>query len=149
MSVPLLGHQARTDRLALLSLLKEKERRTARRKLYTYFPDTGPLRRELYPQHIEFFRLGREVPTRCFMAANRVGKTEGGGGYELTLHLTGRYPDWWPGRRFNHPIDAWAAGDTNETVRDIIQLKLMGREEDGWGTGRLRACARSNAARTP
>ena len=124
--------ERREDRLALLALLKEKERRESRRKLWTYFPDTGPLRRELYQQHLEFFRLGATVPTRCFMAANRVGKTEGGGGYELTLHLTGRYPEWWEGRRFNHPIDAWAAGDTNETVRDIIQLKLMGREEEGY-----------------
>lgn len=126
---------ARADRVALLALMREKERRQARRKLWTYFPDAGPLRRELYPQHLEFFRLGATVSTRAFMAANRVGKTEGGGGYELTLHLTGRYPEWWQGRRFNHAIDAWACGDTNETVRDIIQLKLMGREEDGWGAG--------------
>lgn len=125
----------RAESVALLALLKEKKRRESRRKLWTYFPDDGPLRRELYPQHLEFFRLGRTVATRCFMAANRVGKTEGGGGYELTLHLTGRYPEWWEGRRFAHPIDAWAAGDTNETVRDIIQLKLLGKEEDGWGTG--------------
>jgi phage terminase large subunit-like protein len=123
------------ERAELLLLLEEQERRQKRRKLQTYFPDTGPLRRELYGQHLEFFRLGATVPTRCFMAANRVGKTEGGGGYEITLHLTGRYPDWWEGKRFTHPIDAWAAGDTNETVRDIIQLKLLGREEEGWGTG--------------
>lgn len=126
---------SREDRAALLALIREKERRQSRRKLWTYFPDTGPLRRELYAQHLEFFRLGAESPFRCFMAANRVGKTEGGGGYEMTLHLTGRYPWWWQGRRFEHPIDAWAAGDTNETVRDIIQLKMLGKEEDGWGTG--------------
>lgn len=125
----------REDIALALLLAREKERRKLRRKLWTYFPDEGPLRRELYPQHLEFFRLGRTVSTRAFMAANRVGKTEGGGGYELTLHLTGRYPDWWEGRRFEHPIDAWAAGDTNETVRDIIQLKLLGRDEDGWGQG--------------
>lgn len=121
--------------MALLALLQERKRRDSRRKLWTYFPDEGPLRRELYAQHMEFFKLGATVPTRCFMAANRVGKTEGGGGYELTLHLTGEYPWWWQGKRFEHPIEAWAAGDTNETVRDIIQLKLMGREEEGWGTG--------------
>jgi phage terminase large subunit-like protein len=125
----------REDRETLLLLLQERERRMLRRKLLTYFPDEGPLRRELYAQHLEFFRLGATVSTRCFMAANRVGKTEGGGGYELTLHLTGRYPAWWEGRRFDKPIDAWAAGDTNETVRDIIQLKLMGRDEEGWGRG--------------
>lgn len=124
----------RVERLELEALLAEKERRQLRRKLFTYFPETGPLRRELYKQHMEFFRLGKNYATRAFMAGNRVGKTEGGGGYELTLHLTGRYPFWWEGRRFDHPIDAWAAGDTNETVRDILQLKLMG-PEDAYGTG--------------
>lgn len=125
---------SRAEAIELDLLLAEKERRQLRRKLYTYFPDTGPLRRELYKQHLEFFRLGKTYATRAFMAGNRVGKTEGGGGYELTLHLTGRYPDWWEGRRFNHAVDAWAAGDTNETVRDILQLKLMG-PEDAYGTG--------------
>ena len=53
--------ERREDRLALLALLKEKERRESRRKLWTYFPDTGPLRRELYQLHLEFFRLGATV----------------------------------------------------------------------------------------
>lgn len=52
--------------------------------------------------------------------------TWGVGGYETALHLTGEYPDWWPGRRFDHPIEAWAAGDTSETTRDIVQAALMG-----------------------
>ena len=60
------------------------------------------------------------------MAANRVGKTFGVGGYETTLHLTGRYPDWWEGRRFTGPIEAWVASDTAETTRDIVQAALMG-----------------------
>lgn len=124
----------RADLVAEVALLREKARRAARRRLWTYFPDEGPLRRELYPQHLAFFRMGAEVSTRCFMAANRVGKTEGGGGYETVLHLTGRYPSWWEGRRFDRPIDAWAAGDTKETVRDIIQTKLVG-PESAYGTG--------------
>lgn len=103
-------------------------------KLFSYFPDDGALRRELYQQHLRFFELGKEFKTRCFMAANRVGKTEGAGGYECTLHLTGLYPDWWPGRRFDKGIDMWAAGDTSETVRDIIQFKLFG-PHDAIGTG--------------
>lgn len=70
------------------------------------------------------------------LAANRIGKTEGVGGYELTLHLTGQYPVWWQGRRFTRAISAWAAGDTGITVRDIIQKKLMG-PVGAWGTGLL------------
>jgi hypothetical protein len=37
-----------------------------------------------------------------------------------------QYPDWWQGYRFNHPIEAWVAGDTSETTRDIVQAALMG-----------------------
>src|ERR1035441_9711521 len=84
----------------LASLMQEQARRTARRKLLTDFPDTGPLRRELYQKHLEFFAAGPGYRERLMLAANRVGKTEGVGGYELTLHLTGQYPDWWVGRRF-------------------------------------------------
>jgi phage terminase large subunit-like protein len=75
---------------------------------------------------MRFFAAGPSYFERLFMAANRIGKTEGAGGFETTLHLTGDYPSWWPGKRINRPIDAWAAGDTTETVRDIIQLKLLG-----------------------
>ena len=73
------------------------------------------------------------------MAANRVGKTFAGG-YETALHLTGRYPDWWEGRRFAHPIAAWVAGDTAETTRDIVQAALMGPLAEP-GTGLIPADA--------
>jgi len=118
--------------------IAELERMLAARlnefKLHDYYPATGPLSRDGYVRHMEFFRLGKDFPMRGFIAANRVGKTEGGGGYETTLHLTGLYPDWWEGYRFDKPIRAWVAGDTNETVRDIIQLKLLGPNNE-WGTG--------------
>lgn len=89
------------------------------------FPDAGPLRRELYTKHLEFFRAGKDYRERCFMAGNRVGKTLAGT-YETVCHLTGNYPHWWEGRRFVSPIKAWAAGKTNETTRDIIQAELLG-----------------------
>lgn len=107
-------------------MLEEQNRRAERRKLFTYYPETGPLRRELYPKHMAFFKAGAEHRERLMLAANRVGKTEGVGGYETTLHLTGLYPEWWEGRRFEHPVDWWAAGKTNETTRDIVQRKLFG-----------------------
>lgn len=90
------------------------------------YPDQGPLRRELYSKHLEFFRTGLTHRERLFLAANQIGKTLGVGGFETTLHLTGRYPSWWEGARFHEPIQAWAAGDTSKTVRDIIQLTLLG-----------------------
>jgi phage terminase large subunit-like protein len=122
--------------LSTESLLAAKEdflRARQRDRISALFPDDGPLRRELYVKHCEFFRLGAEFQERCFMAANRVGKSVVGA-YETTLHLTGEYPHWWEGRRFDRSIDAWAAGDTSETTRDIVQLALLGPPGD-FGTG--------------
>ncbi|MCW5978454.1 MAG: terminase family protein [Bryobacteraceae bacterium] len=84
------------------------------------------MRRELYPRHTAFFAAGAEHRERLMMAANRVGKTEGVGAYEVTCHLTGRYPAWWKGKRFSRAVKVWAAGDTSKTVREIIQAKLLG-----------------------
>ncbi len=125
---------ARAQMTEAIRIASELERRKGGRKLSTYFPDEGPLKRELYPKHLEFFRLGATKRERLFLAANRIGKTEGAGGYELTCHLTGRYPSWWEGRRFSKANNWWAAGDTRETVRDILQRKLLGKPGEH-GTG--------------
>lgn len=127
------------DRVRYLELLQEQARRQSMRKFWTYFPEEGPLRRSLYPKHMQFFAAGGKFRQRLMLAANRVGKTESVGVYELACHLTGIYPDWWDdvgGRRFTRPIRAWAAGDTAKTVRDIIQLKLLG-PKGNFGTGVL------------
>jgi len=113
----------------LLALLESEQAYRARRKIWTYYPDEGPLRRGLYLKHLEFFSAGYDYRERCAMCANRVGKSEGMGGYETALHLTGLYDDiapWWDGRRFDEPVRFWAAGKTNETTRDIVQAKLFG-----------------------
>lgn len=115
-------------------MLEEKERRKQGRKLFDLYPETGELRRELYPKHLEFFAAGREHMERAAMAGNRVGKSFGIGGYETALHLTGIYPEWWEGRRFLDPVDWWAAGDTLTTTRDIVQLILLGPVGQ-WGEG--------------
>lgn len=115
-------------------LTKQLIERKNQRRLFSYYPDDGPLRRELYPKSLAFFEAGARHRERLMLAANRVGKTEGVGGYELALHLTGLYPDWWRGHRFDKPIRAWVAGDTAKTVRDIIQTKLLGPHSEH-GTG--------------
>jgi phage terminase large subunit-like protein len=99
------------------------------------FSDQGPLRRELYPKHLEFLAAGAQYKERLFMAANRIGKTVSGA-YETTCHLTGQYPDWWKGARFNHPVEGWACGTTSETTRDIVQRELVGPQE-AMGTGMI------------
>jgi phage terminase large subunit-like protein len=101
------------------------------------FPATGPLPRDRYPKHLEFFRAGETHRERLFMAGNRCGKTTAGA-YETALHLTGLYPDWWDGRRIPCPIDAWAAGETGAAVRDIVQRELLG-PPNALGTGMIPA----------
>ena len=103
-----------------------KEAQRFQRKYLSYFPDTGPLSREHYPKHMLFLEAGLAFRQRAAVMGNRVGKSDLGA-LELTFHLTGRYPDWWKGKRFDRPIKGWAAGDTNTTVRDIVQEKLLGR----------------------
>jgi hypothetical protein len=44
-----------------------------------------------------------------------------------TIHATGRYPEWWQGKRFDKPTVSWVAGTTGETVRDTVQRMLIGR----------------------
>ncbi len=81
------------------------------------------------------------------MAANRVGKTIVGA-YETVVHLTGEYPHWWSGHRFDEPIEAWVASDSSQTTRDIVQIELMGPHNDrGTGMIPLRAIADISPAR--
>jgi len=139
-----LSTLSREQKIEFIHLLEEKERRKKGRFIDTLYPAEGDFRRELYPKHMEFFAAGAEYRERLFVAANRVGKTLAGGGYETALHLTGDYPDWWIGRRFDKPINCWVAGDTSKTTRDILQLKLFGETSD-IGTGLL---PRSNILKT-
>lgn len=125
------------QRAELVAISEELERREARRMLYGLFPGIGPYARQHYPKHLEFFRNGAKYDERVFLAGNRVGKTVAAG-TEIAYHLTGLYPDWWEGKRFDRPIRAMASGDTHETTRDIIQLKLLGAttdREERIGTG--------------
>lgn len=94
-------------------------------KIYSLFPDTGPLRRELYPKHLEFFADGALYRERLFRAANRVGKSEAGA-FEVTCHATGIYPAWWQGKRFRRGVNILVAGESGRLVRDSIQEKLIG-----------------------
>ncbi|MHB8483942.1 MAG: terminase large subunit domain-containing protein, partial [Nitrospiria bacterium] len=74
---------------------------------------------------LDFFAAGKIFRERALEAANRVGKTTCGA-YEVALHATGLYPDWWPGRRFDCPVNVWVAGDTALTVKEILQVELLG-----------------------
>ena len=72
------------------------------------------------------------------MAGNQLGKTVAGS-FEWAMHLTGLYPDWWNGRRFDEPGRYWAGGETRVSTRDTIQKLLIGEpeKEEEWGTGAI------------
>jgi phage terminase large subunit-like protein len=126
-----------SQRSEVVALLDEINRRSRMLALRSMFPDGGPYARHMYPKHLEFFRAGAKYRERVFMAGNRVGKTMGAG-TEWTYHLTGEYPDWWEGHRFNRPIRLMVSGDTHETTRDILQVKLLGAtldHKEDLGTG--------------
>jgi phage terminase large subunit-like protein len=96
-------------------LSAEKNRRLTENRLAYYRP---------YPKQAEFHAApARE---RLLMAGNQLGKTLAGG-FEVAMHATGRYPDWWKGRRFDRPTVGWCCGVTGEVVRDTVQKILVGR----------------------
>lgn len=91
-----------------------------------------------YDKQLAFMRAGASYRERLLMAANQVGKTAIGA-YETMLHLTGKYPDWWEGRRFDGPTIIWACGETGENVRDTQQRYLCGTPgiDEDFGTGMI------------
>lgn len=59
------------------------------------------------------------------------------GAAEVAIHLTGQYPAWWTGRRFDKPVRWLAGSESAELTRKGIQRLLVGppEQEDTWGTG--------------
>lgn len=105
---------------------REKLRRASLKRLTDYCP---------YPKQHEFHAAGKLFRERFLIAANQVGKTLSAGA-EVSMHLTGRYPDWWEGYEFKKPEPWWVGGVTTESTRDNPQRILMGRNGN-WGTGMI------------
>src|SRR5262245_61830134 len=124
---------------AIARLETEKARRAAENRLAAYKP---------YPVQKRFHDAGAVHRERLFMAANRVGKTQCGAA-EMAIHLTGDYPDYWKGKRFERPVRAWASGVTNESTRDVVQEKLLGPPLREWeyGSGMIPKAAIGNVVK--
>src|SRR5215471_7798990 len=75
---PVIEIAPKEARLFALAIRRLQARRSSRRTIASLFPDDGPLRRELYPKQLEFFRAGATHRERLFMAGNRCGKTLAG-----------------------------------------------------------------------
>jgi phage terminase large subunit-like protein len=77
---------------------------------------------------------------RGILAANRIGKTVSTC-YETAYHLTGLYPEWWAGHRFDKPITVMVAGEGWSQVALVLQQELLGTPDvklrDQLGTGAI------------
>ena len=111
----------------LLATLEAAENLRRNFKLKFYTP---------YPKQREFHAMGAVKRERLLMAGNQQGKTYSGAA-EMAFHLTGQYPDDWTGRKFDHPVKAWACGESSTLVRDQPQALLCGTPgvEADKGTG--------------
>lgn len=121
-----LSHEEKAE---LYELLKLKDTRVKRNRLASYKP---------YAKQVEFHNASTAFRERLFMAANQSGKTWAGA-FEVAMHLTGRYPDWWKGRRFNYAIRCMVGSESAELTRKGVQRLLIGPPElrEEWGTGAI------------
>lgn len=144
----------REEKLELIQLAADRERRLSERKLFSYAP---------FPKQLEFHAAGAEHRERLLMAGNQLGKTWSAG-FETAMHATGRYPNagevfypdtelmryyglagkdvypnGWPGRRFDKPVWWWAASVSGIATRDNPQRILVGppANRELWGTGAI------------
>lgn len=104
------------DKREYVSLLEEYEEVKKYNKLHYFEP---------YPFQAEFYRKGAEEDVRALIAANRVGKTFSCA-MEIAMHLTGRYPDWWEGKKFDRPVEVVAAGVSSKQVKRVLHQEFLG-----------------------
>ena len=117
------------EKVELYELLRLKDIRSRRTRLAVYKP---------YARQVEFHNAGAGFRERLFMAGNQLGKTWAGA-YEVAMHLTGQYPDWWQGKRYPFAIRAMVGSESAELTRKGVQRLLVGPPEirEEWGTGSI------------
>lgn len=91
-----------------------------------------------YPKQRDFHRAGATLRERLFMASNQTGKTIAGG-FEAAMHMTGRYPEWWEGVRFNRATRGMVGSESIDLAKKGCQRILLGEAEkpDEWGVGSI------------
>lgn len=79
-------------------------------------------------EHQRRFFATHDTDRRGILAANRVGKTVSTC-YETAMHLTGRYPEWWEGKRYNKPVNVMMAGEGWTQVALVLQNEMLGTND--------------------
>lgn len=110
------------DFIELQKLEEELRRREKENKLKGFKP---------YEKQLEFMDDKHKIV--ALFGGNQSGKTTVGSAY-VGYHLTGEYPTWYSGVKYDRPVTVWVAGESSTRVRDTLQEKLFGPIGD-WGTG--------------
>jgi len=120
---------SRADKIALIHALEEKRRRFKESRLSRHY-------NSFYPWQMEFCKNTAEFYESCLCAANQIGKTRVGTTID-GFHLTGGYPDDYPGHKFDYPPMLWCLGYSMEKTRDLLQNELFGAftPQDGFAGG--------------
>ena len=90
---------------------------------------------EWYEPQLRFFTAGAKQHQRLIRGGNQTGKSFCCA-FEAGLHMTGQYPKWWTGKRFNKPTRGWVIGPERTLVRDGPQKKLTAMKGE-FGTGTI------------
>lgn len=90
-----------------------------------------------YPKQALFHAMGLDKRERMLSAGNQLGKTLSAAN-EVAMHLTGRYPVWWAGKRFTRGNNWLAGSESGELTRRGVQRYLFGRDpKTDPGTGSI------------
>lgn len=108
----------RESRIEYLLLLEEKKRRLSLSKAARRFQTMYDWQRNFIAATADYFEC-------CLCAGNQIGKTFTGTLID-SFHLTGDYPDNYPGHRFKHAPLCWGLGYSMEKTRDLLQTALFG-----------------------
>jgi hypothetical protein len=106
------------EKRELYELMRLKNLRFKRDRLANYKP---------YTKQKDFHHTGT-FRERLFMAGNQLGKTWAGA-FEVAMHVTGIYPDWWGDVQYQTGVRVIAAGASSQQIREAIQDTLLGTQD--------------------
>lgn len=115
----------KSDKILLIAALEEKKRRFDLNRLLRQY-------NSWYWWQKKFCANTGTSFEACLCAANQIGKTRVGTTIDA-YHLTGEYPEDYPGHKFNFAPTCWCLGYSMEKTRDLLQNQLFGKYQPGKG----------------
>jgi len=113
------------SRIELLKALEAKRLNIQQNRILNTF-------RSFYDWQQQFTAASKNYFEMALIAANQIGKSRTGRCMDA-MHLTGDYPDDWPGHRFDFAPTVWGLGYSMEKTRDLLQKGIFGEYEAGKG----------------